>query len=330
MATISDIAARAGVSPALVSRVLNGRTGVSPENRERILAVIREFNYRPNTLARSLVLQRTQTIGVVLDTLCMPYFFDLIYGLQDTGEQLGYNVIFGSGRDNARIKANYIDYFGSGRADGLIVYGSQLNDQNVLRDLAQRNTCFVLIEGRLPDASVHNLLVDNFTGARQATDRLIAADRRRIAHFTGDQRFRVGGDRLEGFLRAMEDAGLAPAAVVDTVFTEKSGYDAMAALLASGNVPDGLFCGSDRIAFGAMRALVGHGLHIPGDVAVVGFDDDLPQGGGQFPGLTTLRQPLRQMGSDAVRLLVETIEHPDREKVVKVYTPELVPRESCP
>ena len=79
-----------------------------------------------------------------------------------------------------------------------------------------------------------------------------------------------------------------------------------------------------------MRALVGHGLHIPGDVAVVGFDDDLPQGGGQFPGLTTLRQPLRQMGSDAVRLLVETIEHPDREKVVKVYTPELVPRESCP
>ena len=329
MATISDIAAKAGVSQALVSRVLNQKSGVSPANRAKILAVMEELNYRPNTLARSLVLQRTQTIGVVMDTLCHPFFFQMIYGLQDAGERLGYNIVFCSGRSDARIKSKYIDYFGSGRADGLIVYGSHLNDQSVLNDLALRNTSFVLIEGTLPGVAVNNLLVDNFQGAQRATEHLIQSGYRRIAHFTGDMEYKVAQDRLRGYQAAMEQAGL-PATVVSTVFSEQSGYEAMTSLIQSGNIPEAIFFGADRIAFGAIRAMGRHGLKTPEDIAIIGFDDDAPQEpDGQYPKLSTLRQPLYQMGLDSVELLAQTIENPHKERVVMVYEPELVLRDTC-
>ncbi len=329
MATISDIAAKAGVSQALVSRVLNQKSGVSPANRAKILAVMEELNYRPNTLARSLVLQRTQTIGVVMDTLCHPFFFQMIYGLQDAGERLGYNIVFCSGRSDAQIKSKYIDYFGSGRADGLIVYGSHLNDQSVLNDLAQRNTSFVLIEGTLPGVAVNNLLVDNLQGAQRATEHLICHGYRQITHFTGDMEYKVAQDRLRGYRAAMEEAGL-PDAVVRTVFSEQSGYEAMTSLIQSGNIPEAVFFGADRIAFGAIRAMGEHGLKTPEDIAIIGFDDDTPQDTeAQYPKLSTLRQPLYQMGAESVELLVQTIENPQREKVVKTYQPELVLRDTC-
>lgn len=332
MATISDIAARAGVSSALVSRVLNRKPGVSPGNRARILAVMEELNYRPNTLARSLVLQRTQTIGVVMDTLCASLFYNLIYGLQETGEALGYNVVFCSGRSDAQVKAHYIDYFGSGRADGLIVYGSHLNDRSLLEALVQRNANFVLIEGTLPGKAVNSIRVDNVRGAYLATEQLIRSGCRRIAHFTGDMNYQVSQDRLEGFRKAIEEhsAPVDGASVIEAVFSEQSGYEAMAALLRGGSAPDGAFFGSDRIAYGALQAMAERGLRAPDDIAVIGFDDDPPAGWAACrPKLSTVRQPMYEMGAEGIRLLVETIENPEREKVVKLFEPELVLRETC-
>ena len=112
MVTISEVAKKAQVSKTLVSRVINNKSGVSPENRERITAIIKELNYRPSDIARSLVLQKTQTIGVVMDDLCIPYFFKLINGLRDYGESAGYNVIFCSGGCTEKIKGKYINFLG--------------------------------------------------------------------------------------------------------------------------------------------------------------------------------------------------------------------------
>lgn len=333
MATISDIAARAGVSRALVSRVINGKSGVSPETRAKIHAVMEELGYRPNSLARSLALQRTQTIGVVMDSLCFPFFFSLIYGLQATAEQLGYNILFCSGGSEALLKSKYIDYFSSGRADGVIVYGSHVNDQPILQSLADHNDCFVLIEGNLPGAQINNLLVDNVMGAYRATERLVQSGCRSIVHVAGDMDYQVSRDRLEGFRRAMQEHSLPinAASVIGADFTAQAGYEAMQSMLGEGALPDGIFFGADRTAYGAMRALAEHGIRSPDDIALIGFDDDAPPSwAGQYPALSTMRQPLYDLGVDSVRLLVQTIEDPQREKVVRMYEPELVIRETCP
>lgn len=147
MATITDIAREAGVSRTLVSRVLNNKSGVSPENRKKILEVIEKYHYAPNSIARSLVLQRTQTIGVVMDDLCNSYFFDLIAGIQDAGEAKGYNILFCNSRADIETKLKYVEYFSKGRTDGMIAYGSNLDNEKLFSHMAEKTSCFVLIEG---------------------------------------------------------------------------------------------------------------------------------------------------------------------------------------
>lgn len=329
MATISEIAERANVSKTLVSRVLNNKSGVSPEKRKAIQAVIDDLNYRPNALARSLVTQRTQTIGVVMDSLCDSYFFELINGLQDTAEKLGYNVVFCSARGDANIKAKYIDFFSQGRTDGVISYGSYLLDQNVISD---KNSCFVLIEGFVPDAQINNVLVDNYKGAYDATVHLIQAGYKKITHFTADMNYKVSLDRFNGFVNAMHDHFIPISAsnIVNADFLEQSGYEQMQRVISSGDIPDAIFFGADRTAFGAIKAMYEHGLKTPDDIAIIGFDDDSPKDCDiVYPKLTTQRQPLYKMGVESVNVLVEAINNPKTKPKVKIFEPELIIRDTC-
>ena len=329
MVTISEIAERANVSKTLVSRVLNNKSGVSPEKRKAIQTVIDDLNYRPNALARSLVTQKTQTIGVVMDSLCDSYFFDLINGLQDTAEKLGYNVIFCSARGNADIKSNYIDFFSQGRTDGIISYGSYLRDQNVIGDT---NSCFVLIEGYVPDVPINNVLVDNYKGAYEATVHLIKAGYKRISHFSGDMNYKVSLDRFNGFINAMHDYSIpiSSSDIINADFLEESGYEEMQKIISDGNIPEAIFFGADRTAFGAIKAMYEHGLKTPDDIAIIGFDDDLPKDYDiVYPKLTTLRQPLYKMGVESVNLLVEAINNPKVKPKVTVFEPELIIRDTC-
>lgn len=329
MATISEIAERANVSKTLVSRVLNNKSGVSAEKRKAIQAVIEDLNYRPSAIARSLVTQRTQTIGVVMDSLCDSYFFELINGLQDEAEKLDYSVVFCSARGDADIKSKYIDFFSQGRADGVISYGSYLRNQNVISD---KNSCFVLIEGYVPDAEINNILLDNYGGAYKATEHLIKGGYKKITHFSGDMNYKVSLDRFNGFINAMHDYSIPISAsnIVNADFLEQSGYEQMQKLISSNNLPDAIFFGADRTAFGAIKAMYEHGLKTPEDIAIIGFDDDLPKDYDiVYPKLTTLRQPLYKMGAESVNLLVQAINNPDMKPKVTVFEPELIIRDTC-
>lgn len=332
MATITEIASRANVSRTLVSRVLNNKPGVSDEKRKKILSVINELNYKPNTLARSLVTQKTQTIGVVMDSLCDSYFFDLIQGLQDTGEQLGYNIVFGSGRGDADIKHKYFDFFSQGVTDGVIAYGSYLRNQEAINSIASSNACFVLIEGSLPNMKINNVQLDNFSGAYKATEHLIKAGYKKIRHFSGDMNYKVSLDRFNGFIDAMRDYSMPIGTndIINADFYERSGYEQMQKVIKSGNIPDAIFFGADRTAFGAIKAMYENGLKIPDDIAIIGFDDDKPHDWDiNYPKLTTLRQPLYKMGAGSVNLLVETINNPGMKPKIEVFEPELIIRETC-
>lgn len=332
MATIHEIAKIAGVSSALVSRVLNDKPGVSPENRRKILAVIKETRYVPNALARSLVRQSTQVIGVVMDDLCEKYFFDLIKGLQDMGEEQGYNVVFCSGRSRMDIKLRYVDYFTEGRADGLIAFGSRIEDAVLIRHILKRSPHFVLIEGDVPGASINRVSLNNTGGAYRATMHLIEKGYRHICHFTGDMNYNVSKERLAGFQSAMQDAGLSidEDTVIYADFEEDLACLKMTELIRAGKAPEACFAGADRTAYGVMRAALNHGLKLPEDLAVIGFDDEPPDSKDLlFPGLTTLRQPLYEMGQTAVRLLVRSMQNTDAAPQTVVFEPEMILRDTC-
>lgn len=333
MATIHEIAKKVGVSSALVSRVLNGKPGVSPENRQKILAAIQEAHYVPNALARSLVKQSTQIIGVVMDDLCEKYFFQLIRGLQDMGEELGYNVVFCSGRSRMDVKYRYVDYFMEGRADGIVAFGSRLEDAPLIQHILKRAPHFVLIEGDMPGASFNRVRVNSTGGAYRATKRLIDLGRKRICHFTGDMSYNVSHERLAGFLAAMKDAGMPveDGAVIRSDFEEPLACQRMNELIRQGRMPDACFAGADKTAYGIMRAVLENGLRVPRDVAVIGFDDEEPDSRDMlFPGLTTMRQPLYEMGQMGVKLLVRSLTTPGAAPQSVVFEPELVARDSCP
>lgn len=332
MTTISDIAKRANVSRTLVSRVLNNKPGVSPENREKILSIIEETHYIPSGLARSLVLQKTNAIGVVMDELCNEFFMKLIAGLQDAGEEYGYHMLFCSSRNLAETRMKYVDYFSQGRADGLITYGSNLDNEDLFQYMKDQPIPCVFIEGGPEDGSCCRIQIDNEQGAYEATRHLILQNRKNIMHVTGDMNYSASLERLNGFVRAMHDYHIPITAdsILYADFFEESACHQMTAILERGICPDAVFAGADKTAYGVLRALINTGISIPDQVAIIGFDDDTPDSRDIiFPGLSTMRQPMYEMGHAAVELLLGTIQAPERQPETRRFQPELILRDTC-
>ncbi len=331
MATISDIARQANVSRTLVSRVLNNKPGVSPENRKKILEIIEENHYVPNGIAKSLVLQKTNTIGVVMDDLCNSFFFRLIAGLQDAAEAQGYNILFCSGRKDMATKLKYVDYLTGGCTDGIIAYGSCFDDEKLFRYVAAKSANSVLIESSLSGCAADKILLDNFHGAYTATEHLIRQGRKNIIHVTCDMNYDVGLERLNGFVQAMHDyrMPLGPDSILYADHFEGIAYQQMKKRLSQGTRPDACFAGADKPAFGVLRAVLETGLSVPGDLAVIGFDDDVPDSRDiLFPPLSTMRQPLYEMGQAGVDLLIDRIRNPGREAETRTFQAELILRET--
>ncbi len=329
MATISQIAAEAKVSRALVSRVLNNKPGVSPANRKKIQAIIAKHNYIPNAIARSLVTQKTRTIGVVMDSLCDAYFFDLISGMQNRAEELDYNIIFCSGANDSGIKSKYVDYFVGGRSDGLIAFGSRFHD--LFHKIIKQAKHFVIIEGDIPNMSFNKVQVNNFKGSYQATKHLIDLGYKDIVHFTGDMDYSVSEERLNGFTKAMVDHQFSlKNAIIYSDFGEDTAYQKMKELIRNGQLPQACFAGADKPAYGILRALNEAGLKAPDDMALIGFDYDHPTSRNIiFPQLTTFKQPLYEMGKAAVTLLINSIDNPEAPVETIIFDAEFVKGETC-
>lgn len=329
MASIYDVAKQAGVSKTLVSRVINEQKGVSDASRKKILDAMAELNYRPNAIARSLVLQKTNIIGVIVDSLCETFFFDFIKGIEQEIEKSSYEVLFCSARDNVEAKKKYIDFFSQGRADGFILYGSNVRDRKLIEELEHSSMPMVIVENDVNGLNINNICVDNRYGSEVLIDYLVKQGSRRIYHVTGDMTVKAAIDRMEGYRAALRKNGLefTEDMIIQADFTVKGGYRAIREMLDKGmeTLPEAIYFGSDATAAGGMLALEEQGIAIPEDIKVAGFDNDMvivPDR--KLKRLTTVAQPLFEMGADSVRLLMEDIkENPGKKKRV-IYYPELV------
>ena len=328
--TLKDVALEAGVSAMTVSVVLNGArsaTRVSEATRQRIVAAAQTLGYRPNAAARGLQRRRMDTIGVatIVDGGELNlYFLEIFNGILEAAALRNQMVMVAS-IAGWEADQETVLHLGDGRIDGLILIASEL-DPAIAGALVERLP-FVTVHARWPTPGVWNLEVDNEGGAYQAVRHLISLGHRRILHLTGSAGLPGTEQRKSGYFRALAEAGLPrdESLVRVSGFSNNAGRQAMEAFLAERGdapLPTAVFCGSDAIGAGCLEVLTAHGLRVPDDLSIVGFDDSL-DARMTAPPLTTIRQPFRRLGQRAVELLLERID----ESATGTPTTELLPIE---
>jgi len=330
--TLEDIAKQVGVSRSTVSRVVNGSPNVSPEVRQQVLEAIRITGFHPNAAARSLASQRTRVIGLVLPRSVSSFFTDPFFPQLTQGIALGCNTndlslslfLVTNKEDEDKIMPRISR---SGMLDGILVQSGRADDPLMERLTSSRIPCVIL--GRpFKDAGISYVDVDNVKAAYVATKHLTDLGYKHIATITGSHGSTVTLDRIEGYTKALTDAGypINPFLIAKGEFSETSGYEAMMNLLP--HKPDAIFIASDLMASGAIRALQDSGLHVPEDIALVGFDD-IPLAALTKIRLTTVRQPIPQIGTKAVELLIDLIENGTQPSRNYILETELIVRDSC-
>lgn len=328
--TVWAVAAEAGVSKTTVSRVLTGSPRVSPEAKLAVEKAVAKLGYVPNRAARSLVTRRTDTIALIISEpetrlFSEPYFAGTVRGINQELAQTDYAfVLLSTEGDRSRIER----YIKNGHADGVILMS--LHDRDPLLDLLEStHTPFVLNGRPFPGHSVAYVDADNRTGAASAVRHLVDRGRRHIATIAGPADMPVGVDRLEGFRDALPAAARRSwrRLVAHGDFSEDSGERAMRDLLNREPEVDAVFAASDLMAVGALRALRAAGRRVPDDVAVVGFDDS-HAARLTDPQLTSVRQPMDDIGRSLARLLLTQLENPGKQPASLVLPTELVVRDS--
>jgi DNA-binding LacI/PurR family transcriptional regulator len=320
----------AGVSRATVSRVINGSPSVSPGARQLVQSAVRQLGYVPNTAARALVTQRTNTVALVVSEPSSRLFTEPFYEtiirsvdaeLADADIQLVF-ALASTPQERARFER-----FCSGRhIDGALLLS--LHEGDPLPEIFSRTRLPAVLGGRPPNGSAPLPYVDveNRAGARSAVEHLLARGRRCIGTITGPTDTPVGNDRLDGYLAGLGPLRARQSLVVPGDFTRAGGERAMTRLLEQEPDIDAVFCASDLMAVGAMDALAAAGRRVPDDVAVVGYDDsNLARY--TVPPLTTVRQPTRELGREMVRLLLTLVRGGDGPRQVLLPT-TLIARQS--
>lgn len=330
--TIKTVAARAGVGRTTVSRVINGSTLVSDEARAAVLAAIAELNYVPNSVARGLVTRRTNSVALVIPESesrlgSEPYFSAVIRGvstvLTATRTQLQLVLV----RDRGE-RDQLTDSVAERRVDGVLLVSVHEDDPlpGILENLGLPT---VLAGRRSPGESLSHACSDNLGGGKEAGRHLLSRGRRTIATITGPLDMDVSRSRLQGWKDALGEAGIAPdERLIETAdFTEEGGMLAMRSLLERRPGLDAVFAASDVMAAGAMLELRRQGRRVPEDVAVVGFDDSYIARYAH-PSMTSVRQPVEEIGSTIARLLLEEIADPGAARRHVMLPTELVVRDS--
>jgi LacI family transcriptional regulator len=328
--TIKDVAAQAGVSRQTVSRVLNDKGEISPETRARVLDAIERLGYRPNAAARSMVVGRTCTLGCISPNLSDYTFARIIDSAQAEARRLGYFVLTGSAPTEPDVEP-LLEELLRRQVDGLLVLNPHADERyRRFLPLAERGMTVIYLGSSSHGAAIPSVRCHDQEGGGQATRYLIGLGHTAIATILGPANEECVDDRLEGYRQALAQADLAynPELITRGDWSATSGYQAAGRLLGSGRPFSALFAQNDQMAVGAIRALRENGLRVPGDVSIVGFDD-IPLVSYFDPPLTTLRQPLEELGRRAARLLIETIqgeEHPPEQVLVEAH---LIERGSC-
>jgi LacI family transcriptional regulator len=327
-ASIKDVARKARVSIASVSRVMNGAVTVSEDTRNRVLAAVRSLNYVPHVGARSLITQRTGAVGVLLPDLHGEFFSELIRGLDGLARDKKLQLLLSSVRGEAEEVASALRAL-RGKVDGLLVMSPHVDAMLLERNLPSALPT-VLLNSPLKSARHSTLTIDSYRGARAMVRHLVKCGHRRIAHISGPRNNYDAEQRLRGYLDELSHARVRSAPIVlPGDFTERSGYQAGYHLAQAAERPDAVFAANDVIAIGCMVAFRDAGLRVPEDVAVVGFDD-IPLAALVTPALTTVQVHIALLGRMALEQLISSMEATShRTPVTREILPEVVVRESC-
>lgn len=325
--TIKEIAEMANVSSATVSKILNGKDKyISEATRQRVLEIVEREGYISNAIAKSLKIKSTSTLGIIIPDVMNLFFSELARGIEDAAERMGYSVILCNSDNKTSKEEKYIQVLQEKMVDGIILTASE---QSVSNSLKRRNMPMVLLDRDiLIDGNVGRIVVDNKTGAYDATKYLIKKRCKNIGFISSDNVVKSSGERLNGYRQALIESNME----VDENkiylhnYSIDTGYEGAKKLLEN-NKLDGICCGNDLIAIGAIKALNEMKIKIPEDVKVIGFDDIQIS---QYvePPLTTIKQPIYEMGEEAVKMLISIIENKSVGET-KVLKTTLVERRSC-
>jgi LacI family transcriptional regulator len=327
IATIYEIAKKAGVSTATVSRALSGGGYVRKELREHILQVAKAMDYQPNSFARGLVTRQSYILGLIVPDICNPFFPAVARGVEDVANENGYNVLLCNTDGSPKKENNYINVLRSRQADGVIFTTSQVSSKNV-RTLMNSGIPVVLADRRM-DLECDTVAADNVEGAFRATQHLLDLGHARIGIITGPMGVATSEDRVEGYKGALSERGIAPNPdlVREGDYRERSGYDGAMELIRLSDPPTAIFACNDLMAVGALHALEESQLRVPDDVSVVGYDD-ITVASVARPRLTTVAQPKYEMGAIACRMLIDRLRAPGSPYQTVLLRPQLVLRES--
>lgn len=338
MATIKDVAERAGVSITTVSHVINRTRFVSEKLTQRVYDAMKDLNYQPNIIARSLRSGRTKTIGLVVPDILNPYFAKFSREIEDKGFEHGYNVILCNTDENLAKEEQYVTGLLSKQVDGLIFFSSGVSKS--LKNVPNKDDIPIVVTDRESEGIVSDVvLIDNFKGGYDATRYLISIGHKRIACISGPSLIRPSAQRVDGYRQALDEAGIPydEDLLRRGDFRYSGGEQQMSALLKLPELPTAVFACNDMMAIGATRTIRDAGFSVPDDFSVLGFDNT-PLSRYVFPQLTTIAQPVKEMADLAIELLIEKMKIKEDKKRKKDIQPEykrivldtkLIIRESC-
>jgi LacI family transcriptional regulator len=327
-----DVADRAGISPAVVSYVLNGGPRkVAPETRDRVLAAVAELGYQPNAIARSLRVNRTMTLGLLVPDNSNPFFAELARAVEEAAFAAGYTLLIGNATEDEDRQTAYVRTFLARQVDGLLLVPAH-GPVSCLDELTGSDRPWVVLDRRIAGNApipATQILVDNAGGARAATEHLLGHGRQVVGCIAGPRDVHPTTDRVAGWRSALTAAGVdaAAAPIRHVAFGRDAGYRATRELCEADR-PDALFVASDEQALGALRALADLGLRCPEDVAVVSFDG-IAASAYATPGLSTMAQPFAELGRRSIAALLDRVEEPDDQSRDEVLPVRLVARGSC-
>src|SRR5919199_1644565 len=309
MVTVRDVARHAGVSTSTVSHVLNRTRFVSDELRDRVVAAMRELHYHPNAAARMLSLKRSNALGLIVSDIRNPFFASVTRGVEDVAQEHGYTLVLCNSDEDVLKESACLKTLESRQVDGVLLASAGVADEHVTR-LVHAGYPMVLVDRDLPGLGTPAVLLDNEGAAYSAVRHLIERGHKRIGMLSGRGSISTTTERVAGYQRALREAGLEldDGLVISGESTSEGGAAATHALLDREPPPTAIFSGNNLMSIGALHAITSRNLSVPGDVALVGFDDfPFPWSDAFRPHLTTVAQPTYELGRRAAEMLVHML-----------------------
>lgn len=327
MVNIKDIASECGVSATTVSRALNNSKGISPETREHILKICEARGYRPNSAARSLILKKTNMIGLIIPDITNQYYSYISKGVSSYLEDIGYGLVLCNSDRKKHNEAMYLNFLAERRVDGIILIPIRPKKEDYSA-LVANQLPLILIDNHVNDLEVSFIANDNYAGARKIVGHMVRQGYRRIGAIIGDERSSASNQRLMGYQDVLVENGLAcdPSLILNSNATFDDGFRLAGDLVNRG--VDAIFAINDTVALGVIKYCYHKGIVIPSDIGIAGYDDIESSAMLPIP-LTTVHQKKYTLGRKAAELLLAEIKDPTVPKQKIILQPELVVRKSC-